>query len=619
MMKSLRRMTTIWRPLSATALVVSLGGAALMAPTASAQDALPPITDAAPLDTAFFQQVDLDFEGEQWQQTDQLLDRLGVPDSLDTWRDEFLTKHGEMGSFTEADLDAVTGGEMAIVVSDTAFATLFDVQAQMMAEMSGTPVASPVSLVEGEPLGVAVILRASDTDAAWEYAENQTNAFASQNDLQVTSTPYGSGEILETVGGEGAGAEDLEEPYDTFLGAHGDKEFATGRAGDYIIGAATADDVERVIDVIDGNAPSLSESEPLTQIAAELPAPALAFTYVDAEAVLNALDDDTLATIEAMQPGLSLEEMGSYSGLTLSAVDEGFRMDSYSITSDNAVPSKVIVPNNPATSEAAAHVPADSFIFSAGTLPPGSFSSGAYSLAQAVNAIESGAEPQEAMPSAEEVDAAIEQASETLGFNPATELFDILGPDYIFFSSFPSFMDAFSFNAVVAVSTSDPTTLAGTMEKVADLITREGGEDVSLTTRDMDGDTIYSLGDPGDESSPTVDFGVVGNQAVAGIGTGLDQLSATPAEALADDPQYQEIMGTLPSEYSSVFYVDARPVTQLAMMFSGGFSEGGAEATPMAEPAGSLENLLGFGAVASSDSDTSMSGSAILYIAEPAN
>ncbi|MBL8130058.1 MAG: hypothetical protein JNM64_20645, partial [Chloroflexia bacterium] len=59
-MKSLRRMTTIWRPLSATALVVSLGGAALTAPTASAQDALPPITDAAPLNTAFFQQVDLD-------------------------------------------------------------------------------------------------------------------------------------------------------------------------------------------------------------------------------------------------------------------------------------------------------------------------------------------------------------------------------------------------------------------------------------------------------------------------------------------------------------------------------------------------------------------------------
>lgn len=618
-MKSLRRMTTIWRPLSATALVVSLGGAALTAPTTSAQDALPPITDAAPLDTAYFQQVDLDFAGAQWQQTDQLAERLGFPDSLETWRDEFLTKHGKMGSFTGADLDAILGGEAALVVSDDAIATMMQAQSQMMAEMSGTPVASPVSLTEGEPLGVAMILRASDTDAVWDYAESQTNAFADKHDLEVVSTPYGSGEIVETVGGEGESTEDLDAPYDALLGAHGDKEFAAGRAGDYIIGAATAADVEQIIDVIDGNAPSLSESEPLTQIAAELPAPALAFTYVDAEAVLNALDADTLATIEAMQPGLSLEEMGSYSGLTLTAVDEGFRMDSYSIASDNADPSKVIVPNNPATSEAAAHVPADAFVFSAGTLPPGSFSSGAYSLAQAVNAIESGEEPQEAMPSAAEVDAAIAQASETLGFNPATDLFDILGPDYIFFSTFPSFMDAFSFNAVVAVSTSDPATLADTMEKVSDLITREGGEDVSLTSRDMDGDTVYSIGDPNDENSPTVDFGVVGNQAVAGIGTGLDQLSATPAEALADDPQYQEIMGTLPTEYSSVFYVDARPVTQLATMFSGGFSEGGAEATPMAEPSGNLENLLGFGAVASSDSDTSMSGSAILYIAEPAS
>jgi hypothetical protein len=220
------------------------------------------------------------------------------------------------------------------------------------------------------------------------------------------------------------------------------------------------------------------------------------------------------------------------------------------------------------------------------------------------------------MPSAAEVDAAIAQASETLGFNLSTELFDLLGPDYVFFSSFPSFMDEFSFNAVAAVSTSDPATLAGTMEKVADLIQREAGEDVSLTTREMDGDTVYSITDPNEEGAPTVDFGVVGDHAVAGIGTGLDQLSATPAEALADDPQFQEIMGTLPAEYSSVFYLDARPLTSLATMFSGGFSEGGAEATPVAEPTGSLENLLGFGAVASSDSDTTMRGSAILYVAE---
>lgn len=615
-MKSLRRMTTVWRPLSATALVLSMGSVALAAPGVSAQDALPTLADAAPANTALFQQVDLDFDGAQWQQSDELLERLGHADALDTWREEIVSNPGKMGSFTESDLDAVTGGEMAIVVSDTAFATLFEVQAQMMAEMTGTPVASPVSMVEGEPLGVAMILRASDPDAAWEYAESQTNAFATENDLEVTSTPYGSGEILETVGGEGEGAEDLEEPYSTFLGAHGDKEFAAGRAGDYIIGAATAEDVEHIIDVIDGNAPSLSESEPLTQIAAELPAPALAFTYFDAEAMVGALDADTLESIEAMQPGLSLEDMGSYSGLTLTAVDEGFRMDAYSIVAEGADASKVIVPNSQKAVEAASHVPADAFIFTAGTLPPSTFSSGAYSLAQVVNAAESGEAPQESFPSAEEIDASIEQASETLGFNPATELFDILGPDYIFFSSFPSFMEGFSFNAVAAVSTSDPTTLAGTMEKVADLITREGGEDVSLSTRDMDGDTVYSLGDPTDEESPSVDFGVVGNQAVAGIGTGLDQLSATPDEALADDPQYQEIMGTLPADYSSVFYMDARPVTGLATMFMGSFSEGGAEATPMAEPTGSLENLLGFGAVASSDSDTTMSGSAILYIAE---
>ena len=81
-MKSLRKITTVWRPLSATALVLSMGGTVLTSPGVSAQDALPQITDAAPADTALFQQIDLDFEGEQWQQSEALLARLGMPDAL---------------------------------------------------------------------------------------------------------------------------------------------------------------------------------------------------------------------------------------------------------------------------------------------------------------------------------------------------------------------------------------------------------------------------------------------------------------------------------------------------------------------------------------------------------
>ncbi|MFT4036647.1 MAG: DUF3352 domain-containing protein [Thermomicrobiales bacterium] len=618
-MKSLRKITTVWRPLTASALVISMGSAALLASPVTAQEALPPIIDAAPANTALFQQVDLNFAGAQWQQTDALLARLGFPDALDTWRDEIVAEHGAEGGFTEADLDAVTGGEVAFVVSDQAVATLMQVQAQMAAEMTGTPVATPVSLTEGEPLGVAMILRASDADAAWEYAERQTTAFADQNDLTVESNPYGSGEIIETVGGEDESSADLSSPYSELLGAHGGKEFAAGRAGDFIIGAATVEDVEHIIDVIDGNAPSLSESEHLTEIWPHLPSPALAFTYVDGEAILNALDDETVASLEAMQPGMDLESLGSYAGVTVSAVDEGFRMDSIATIAEGADASKLIVPNSPASVAAASHVPAGTFVFSAGVLPPDAFAGGAYSVAQAVNAMESGEAPAETMPSPEQVQTEIDQATETLGFNPATDLFNILGPDYLFFSSFPSFMEGFSFDAVLAVSTSDPATLTSTMQKVADLITQEAGDDVSLTTRDDDNGTIYSLSDPGsDEGSLSVDFGVLGNQAVAGVGTGLSQLSATPANALADDPQYQEIMGTLPSDFSSVFYLDARPITAFAAMMSGGFSEGG-EATPVAADAGSIENLLGFGAVASSDSDTTMAGSAILYIADPGN
>ena len=52
----------------------------------------------------------------------------------------------------------------------------------------------------------------------------------------------------------------------------------------------------------------------------------------------------------------------------------------------------------------------------------------------------------------------IATASQTLGFDLRSELFDLLGGEFIAFSSFPSFdMNGFGLDAVAAVATTTPT------------------------------------------------------------------------------------------------------------------------------------------------------------------
>jgi hypothetical protein len=223
------------------------------------------------------------------------------------------------------------------------------------------------------------------------------------------------------------------------------------------------------------------------------------------------------------------------------------------------------------------------------------------------------------VPSEEEIDKEIATASATLGFDLRTELFDLLGGEFIAFSSFPTFsMNGFGLDAVAAVTTTDADTLAKTARKIATSIGHAGsGADVS--TRNVDGDTVYVVSDPEMENGPSLEFGVVDDQAVVGTGGGIENLVTEPTASLADDPQFQTVMDALPSEYYQVAYVDIGEVidrvTAMMSAMEGSQTAGTAVATP-GPAAGSPANIRALAAV-SYQSGESAGASAILYIAEP--
>src|SRR5918998_951217 len=136
----------------ALALLPGLLIPAWSAPPAFAQGTLPETAAAAPEGTALFHAFDLDREGEQWQQTGTLLERVGLPNALELWEESVLEEGAEKGDFTEADLDALLGGELALVVTPLAVERVVD--HHEIRQQRGDDAATPMAHAWDEPLGV---------------------------------------------------------------------------------------------------------------------------------------------------------------------------------------------------------------------------------------------------------------------------------------------------------------------------------------------------------------------------------------------------------------------------------------------------------------------------------
>jgi hypothetical protein len=625
-----------WRIGVAVALLGGLFVPSWSAPPVLAQGSLPETAAAAPEGTVLFHAFDLDREGEQWQQTGTLLERVGLPDALELWEESVLQEGAAKGDFTEADLDALLGGELAVVV--TSRAVELAVEHHERHQQQGDDGATPMAGTGDEPHGVTAVLLAGDPDAAWDYVERQVADLAAEHDVPVEEVSHGGGELLwielpdprERLTGhlEGVlGDADLEEALAGLMGEsggmHGRPGFAAGRAGDFIIAGASQADVTEIIDVIDGATGSLADSAEAQQVAAELPGETLSFTYLNGAAILDAVGEEAVQALQAMMPQSDEAAWQTHSGLAISAVEPGFRIDAITVPGESGTLGAAAIANDPAVSAAAERVPAGTVLYEAGVIPENALAGAAYTLALAVNGEMAGEEGQgdqrNLLPSEEEIEQEIATASQTLGFDLRSELFDLLGGEFIAFSSFPTFdMNGFGLDAVAAATATDPDTLAETARKIAASIERSDlGADVS--TREVDGDTIYVVSDPEMAEGPSLEFGVVGDQAVVGTEGGIEDLATEPASSLADDPQFQAVMDELPSEYYLVAYVDIGQVVDRLTALFGAMDESQPANAGAATPgpaAGSPANIRALATVQYLRGET-IGSSVILYIAEP--
>ena len=519
--------------LAITALVPVMSDAAPV----SAQGSLSFSTaEAAPADSLGYVVSTLDNESEQWQLAAALLDRAGLGEAIDqSLQEELQNEDGE-----DLPLDAILGGEVAIVVDNAAID-------QALAESMGTTdmdemlrelgLATPEATSdEPQPQGFAVVLDARAPDTAWAAVRESAEE---ENPQELT---YEGTTILYTP----AASEDEDG-------------MAAAQVGDLILFATTPADLHPVIDTAEGRTPNLTTIPELATAQEALPADFLMFGFFNGQALADA-DFGPLET--AMAP----YESGGFSAFTVAADDPGFRMESVALPAAGE-PTPAAAANF--ESELVGLAPADAvFFMSAADLGETGIldAIGAAALALAFGMQGMGPEPDPDLSPEETVAAQYEGAAQLIGINLQTELFQQLVGEYGFWLTavVNETGQPTSASGLFASDVADAQAVAGALMQLSLLAQGASGGESPVTTREIDGDQVYVVSDG---SGSAIEFGVVGDRLVIGESSAVDRLTGEPGDSLADSERFQAAMGTLPTEYNGLAYVDlvqAIPLLQAA-------------------------------------------------------
>jgi hypothetical protein len=146
-----------------------------------------------------------------------------------------------------------------------------------------------------------------------------------------------------------------------------------------------------------------------------------------------------------------------------------------------------------------------------------------------------------------------------IGFNPQTELLQQLFGEYGLWVR--SKADPSTLSVLFASGVKDPGAVANALSQVTMLIQGNSGGETTATTRTVAGSRITVL--PTEPGAPSIEYGVVGNQLLIGVGDAIDQFTSGSGASLADNAQYQAVMATLPSESNGSLYLDLSQVIPL--------------------------------------------------------
>jgi Protein of unknown function (DUF3352) len=542
-----RRVQSLVSASLVVALLSMLAATALLgARPAAAQDDDAFLTaTVAPEDALAYVAFTLDDESEQWTQAAELLERAGLGPALEQVRQDLLAD----ANADALPLDAFLGGQGAFIITSPALDAAAEAAGGLTGGLSGdlgleeTPAAADAA---PEPTGVAFVLDARAPDTAFLGLAGALEDQATAAGAQVVESTYEGVEIRFAPADPGGDGTDL----------------ALARLDNDLIllGGAPAD-LEPVIDASAGSIPALADAAPFAQVRAALAGDFLLYGFVNGVAIAEAQTAEGGDPLGLGTAGTEITGLDQYTGVLVRSDPLGFRMETVNIAGEGSQ----LPPSAPNfDSELLQRAPGEALFFLNATElgQTGVLDALGLIAILAASGFTGGpvATPTAGTSQEEFIAQQYEQAASLLGFNIQTDLFrQFIGEYAIWVTSGP---DLTTTSALFVSGVADPGTVVNALSQLTLLVQGAGGGETTVTTRQVDGSEVNVV-DVADPAAPDVEYGVVGQQLLLGLGEAIDAFVTGPDEALADNDQYQEVMAALPPEHNGQLYVDLAQIIPL--------------------------------------------------------
>ena len=539
---------------SLAALIVGGALASLVSATnlAVAQVAASP-ADYTPGTALAYLELELDQNSNQVSLSGELLGRANL-DSLLSESDMADLEEGVQG------LSILAEGDAALVLTE--FPEEVADGLETVTEDAANVAEDPEAALMGDiPAGWAAIVHPEDAPSSYDLYSQILLGDSDASDTQ--DTEYEGYTITSVV---------AEDEFSTPL--------AISQVDEVIVIATTADDIEPIIDTVNGTTDSLAETDAFAAVRGELTDEALAIGYINGPEILSSIEEMSPEALEAA-PDELVSMVSTYQAFAFWADDPGFRLDMVSMPAEGES-----LPEMPAYDPSfASNVPGSSLVF-AGSADLGAnpgVQALALIMAQGIAGEETGAMFATPVGDPEAyADEVFAEAEATLGFNLKTDLVDRFVGEWAVAGEVGE-LDLSSavpdFQAVFVTELDDEAPVSDVARDITNILASQEGEDYTLSSRTVDGADVTVIEVPDD--LVTIEFGVVDGKLLIGVNEGIDSFLGEQSAPLADDENFASTFDALPADdLTSLQYLNV----QAALPIIETFATAGSSSTEDADP-----------------------------------
>jgi hypothetical protein len=476
------------------------------------------LSDVVPAESVLYTEIELDQTSEQWATTYELLDRAGLSNLA---QDQVGMSPEQVGQMAET--FQFTGKAAMVFTSPEAFTTeAIDDFSNEAADMTADPSEIGSSDV---PEGFVVVFQPEDPQALYEQFQTMVAEEAETAGVTAETVVYNGTTIDFWTANDGT-----TEPT------------ATALINDTVVLAVRPDDIEPIIDTVNGDVEALSANTNFTTILGAFDGPSLNFGYMNGDVIADQ------AAAEDPEVAVFTKNFSAYVGWNVFADEQGFHFDTVTVPAEGAELGTATA-FDPTFAE---KFPADSLLFMNGSNLAGTGIFDLFGFALQASFAETDSTIDVTPVATPTVDDVYAQLEAQLGFNLKTDLFDQLDGEFGVALNVDQIMSDEPVTDFVFVSeVADETTVSDVTSKITFIVNSAMEGEATLSEREVTGGTVTSIALDASTTGGfpvTLEYGVVGGELLIGVNNGIDSYLDGASAPLAEDATFQQTMAALPQE-----------------------------------------------------------------------